>query len=476
MKITVAKGDGIGPEVMDAVLDIFVAAKVPLEYDLVAMGKQVALAGDVTGISEAARRSVESTGILFKGPMETPNGGGYKSVNVTARKLWGTFANKRVFRTLPDVPSAVRTRNLHLTMVRENIEDTYGAVEHMQTHDVAQCRRFITRPGSEQVHRYTFEMAARKGARRVTCAHKANIMKLTDGLFLEAFYDVAKDYPQIQADDVIVDALAMRLVLAPEDFDVVVLPNLQGDILTDLAAGLVGGLAYAPSANIGDGICIFEAVHGTAPDIVGQDLANPTALLLSGTMMLRHLGLGEHATTIEQALDVTLRAMHRRPDLAQPVPPFRTGRFVQTMLEALRASRPSAAEAKPPRFAPRNEPVMRVTEPTPPTALAGVDVFLESSLAPAALAEQLKPLAGPLSLTMISNRGTQVWPSGSPHTDCINHYRVRFEASGATTQQALVALLGRTAERFPLCGAEWLRIIDGARGYSLAQGQAEGSA
>ncbi|MCA9557818.1 MAG: hypothetical protein KC583_04560, partial [Myxococcales bacterium] len=395
MKITVAKGDGIGPEVMDAVLDIFVAAKVPLDYDLVAMGKQVALAGDVTGISPEARRSVESTGILFKGPMETPKGGGYKSVNVTARKLWGTFANKRVFRTLPDVPTAVRARNLHLTMVRENIEDTYGAVEHMQTHDVAQCRRFITRPGSEQVHRYTFEMAARKGARRVTCAHKANIMKLTDGLFLEAFYDVAKDYPQIQVDDVIVDALAMRLVLAPEDFDVVVLPNLQGDILTDLAAGLVGGLAYAPSANIGDGICIFEAVHGTAPDIVGQDLANPTALLLSGTMMLRHLGLVEHAATIEGALDVTLRALHRRPDLAQPIPPLRTGRFVDTMVEALRGSRPPAPQAVERPFVPRREPVMRVTEPVPTTALVGVDVFLESSLAPAPLAEQLKALGGP---------------------------------------------------------------------------------
>ncbi len=275
MKISVAMGDGIGPEIMGTVLRVFEKASVPLEYELVEMGKEVVLSGEQTGISASARQSVESSGILFKGPMETPQGGGYKSVNVTARKLWGAFANKRVYRSFPGVPAPIGSRHLDLTMVRENIEDTYGAVEHMQTHDVAQCRRFITRPGSEQVHRYTFEMAARKGARHVTCAHKANIMKLTDGLFLEVFYDVAKDYPGIEADDVIVDALAMRLVLDPSEFEVIVLPNLQGDILTDLAAGLVGGLAYAPSANIGDGICIFEAVHGTAPDMVARTWRTP---------------------------------------------------------------------------------------------------------------------------------------------------------------------------------------------------------
>ncbi|MEL6179335.1 MAG: isocitrate/isopropylmalate family dehydrogenase, partial [Myxococcota bacterium] len=202
MKITVAKGDGIGVEVMDVVLAIFDQVGVPLEYERVEMGKDVALRGEPTGISRQARESVETTGILFKGPMETPKGGGYKSVNVTARKMWGTFANKRVFRTLPTVPRPFVSGRLHLTMVRENIEDTYGAIEHMQTHDVAQCRRLITRPGCEQVHRYTFEMASRKESRRVTCAHKANIMKLTDGMFLDTFYDVAKDYPDIEADDI----------------------------------------------------------------------------------------------------------------------------------------------------------------------------------------------------------------------------------------------------------------------------------
>jgi isocitrate dehydrogenase len=471
MKITVAQGDGIGPEVMGAVLEMFDKAKVPLEYEHVPMGMDVVLAGDRTGISDSARRSVESTGILFKGPMETPKGGGYKSVNVTARKLWGAFANKRVYRTFPGVPTPTGVRGLHLTMVRENIEDTYGAVEHMQTHDVAQCRRFITRPGSEQVHRYTFEVAARKGARRVTCAHKANIMKLTDGLFLEAFYDVAKDYPEIEADDVIVDALAMRLVVDPSEFDVVVLPNLQGDIITDLAAGLIGGLSYAPSANIGDGICIFEAVHGTAPDIVGRDLANPSALLLSGTMMLRHVGLVEHAAAIEKALEQVLRSMHKRPDLGEPIPTFRTSVFTERMLAELHDVEIPDKQIPRLEIPARAEPTMRITPEPKQTLLRGVDVFLESGLPPKRVEEQLSNLGGWLKLTMISNRGTQVSPVASPFTDCVNHYRARFETEGPVSQHEIVAQLGAVGERFRLCGAEWLREIDGAQGYSLAQGQ-----
>ena len=472
MKITVAPGDGIGPEIMDVVLDVFRATRVPLEFEEVAMGKEVALAGEQTGISEEARASVEETGILFKGPMETPKGGGYKSVNVTARKLWGCFANKRVYRALPGVKNPLGLDHLDLTMVRENIEDTYGAVEHMQTPDVAQCRRFITRPGSEQVHRYTFEMAARKGARRVTCAHKANIMKLTDGLFLETFYDVAKDYPQLEADDVIVDALAMKLVLDPTEFDVIVLPNFQGDILTDLAAGLVGGLAYAPSANIGDHVCIFEAVHGTAPDIYGQDLANPSALLLSGTMMLRHIGLVEHAQLIEDALDRTLLQLKERKDLHEHVKGFRTSIFRYMLLEEIRNAGTPKGTPTISTLIPRAEPRMIVNRTPETNTLRGVDVFLDSDLSPSALASQLQALATDLELTMVSNRGTQVWPTGSTFTDCVNHYRVRFEIPGDVPQDSIVRLLGTVSERFPLCGAEWLREIDGQMAYSLAQGQA----
>ena len=308
MKIAVAKGDGIGPEIMEAVLKIFDANKVRLQYEFVEMGKWVFDKGFSNGMTPEAQQTIEKLGILFKGPMETPKGKGVKSVNVTARKTWNTYANKRVFQTLHGVDTVFSKAGIpiDITIVRENIEDTYGGIEHMLTHDVALSRRFITRPGSMQVIRYAFEMARQKNARRITCGHKANIMKLTDGLFLECFYEVAKEYPELKADDIIVDDLAMKLVVRPDQFDVVVLTNLQGDIISDLCAGLVGGLGFAPSANIGDHISIFEAVHGTAPDIAGKNIANPTALLLSGFAMLRHLGLMENAAIIENALLYTL--------------------------------------------------------------------------------------------------------------------------------------------------------------------------
>src|SRR5258708_4524997 len=308
MKIAVAKGDGIGPEIMDALLGIFKAGKVALEYEIVDMGKWVVDKGFSNGMTPEAQLTIEELGILFKGPMETPKGKGVKSVNVTARKTWNTYANKRVFQTLHGVDTVFSKAGIpiDITIVRENIEDTYGGIEHMLTQDVALSRRFITRPGSLQVIKYAFEMAKKNGARRITCGHKANIMKLTDGLFLECFQEVAREYPELKADDIIVDDLAMKLVVKPQEFDVVVLTNLQGDIISDLCAGLIGGLGFAPSANIGDHIAIFEAVHGTAPDIAGKNIANPTALLLSGIAMLRHLGLMENAGMIENSLLYTL--------------------------------------------------------------------------------------------------------------------------------------------------------------------------
>src|ERR1700750_593229 len=308
MKIAVANGDGIGPEIMDAVLSIFKAAGVPLEYVVVDMGKWVFDKGFSNGMTPEAQQTIEELGILFKGPMETPKGKGVKSVNVTARKTWNTYANKRVFQTLHGVDTVFSKAGIpiDLTIVRENIEDTYGGIEHMLTNDLALSRRFITRPGSLQLIHYAFEIAKQKNATRITCGHKANIMKITDGLFLDCFYEVAKKYPELKADDVIVDDLCMKLVTRPDTFDVVVLTNLQGDIVSDLCAGLVGGLGFAPSANIGDHIAIFEAVHGTAPDIAGKNIANPTALLLSGIAMLRHLGLMENAAIIENALLYTL--------------------------------------------------------------------------------------------------------------------------------------------------------------------------
>lgn len=481
-KIAVAHGDGIGPEIMEVTLAALRAVGAPLEFVPVEMGASVYARGERTGMTSEARDTVERLGILLKGPMETPKGGGVKSINVTARKLWNTYANKRVFRTLRGVDS-VASRGRHpieLTLIRENIEDTYGAVEHMQTHDVAQCRRFITRPGSEQVHRYAFEVALRKGARRVTCVHKANIMKLTDGLFLKTFYEVAADYPTLVADDLIVDDVAMRLVMTPEAFDVVVLPNLQGDILSDLAAGLVGGLGYAPAANIGDHVQIFEAVHGTAPDIVGKDLANPTALLLSASMMLRHLGLLDCASHLENAIETTLLAMRRCPDLGVPPPPIRATRYRELLVAAIEQTKPTEArESQRERMGVslrtelgRTQPRVMVSPKSGREEIVGVDLFVESSDPPDVLARHLAELSSSaLRMTMISNRGTQVWPTGSAFTDCVNHYRVRFEADGPRTAPELLQLAATVSERARLCSLEMLLRVDGERAFSLAQGQ-----
>lgn len=482
-KIAVANGDGIGPEIMEAVLSIFKAAKVPLEYEFVDMGKWVFDKGYSNGMTPEAQQSIESLGILFKGPMETPKGKGVKSVNVTARKTWNTYANKRTFQTLHGVDTVFSKAGIpiDITIVRENIEDTYGGIEHMLTHDVALSRRFITRPGSLQVIKYAFEMAKKKAAKRITCGHKANIMKLTDGLFLDVFYEVAKDYPELKADDVIVDDLCMKLVSRPDLFDTVVLTNLQGDIVSDLCAGLVGGLGFAPSANIGDHISIFEAVHGTAPDIAGKNIANPTALLLSGFGMLRHLGLMEAATTIENALLYTLESGVHTGDFGdKSIPSLNTIEFTQSIInnfgkQPAHNPKPFLANQKvtPTHFKLEKNPMLESLE-LDQVSIIGVDMFIESNVQPSAIAKKcLNHTADIFKLVTISNRGTQVWPKGSSFTNLVNQYCCRFESVGdvPVTQVDIIELYKRLAQDFKVCSTELLNKWGDKKAYSLAQGQ-----
>ena len=468
---------------MDAVLMIFNAADVPLTYEFVDMGKWVFDKGYSNGMTPEAQQRIESLGILFKGPMETPKGKGVKSVNVTARKTWNTYANKRVFQTLHGVDTVFSRAGIpiDITVVRENIEDTYGGIEHMLTHDVALSRRFITRPGSMQVIRYAFEMARKKQAKRITCGHKANIMKITDGLFLECFREVAREYPEIQADDVIVDDLCMKLVTRPDLFDVVVLTNLQGDIVSDLCAGLVGGLGFAPSANIGDHICIFEAVHGTAPDITGRNIANPTALLLSGLTMLRHLGLMENAAIIENALLYTLEQGFRTGDFGdRSKPALDTTAFAQAIIGHFGKQPAHGAKTVLP-----NKPVtptvfkldrnpLIMSQEMEEESIVGVDMFVESSEQPAAVAEKcLLHTLDLFKLVTISNRGTQVWPKGSVFTNLVNQYRCRFESVGDAplTQTDIIELYKRLSGDFKICSTELLNMWGDKKAYSLAQGQ-----
>jgi isocitrate dehydrogenase len=485
-KVALAPGDGIGPEITEAVISIFEAAKVPVIFEHVNMGHQVYSKGVSSGITPESMATIEKLGVLLKGPMETPKGKGLKSINVTARKVWNTYANKRVFRSLHgvDTPFSRAGIPIDITLVRENIEDTYGGIEHFLTHDVALCRRFITRPGSEQVHRYTFEMARQHGFKKVTCGHKANIMKLTDGLFLEVFYEVAKDYPQITASDVIVDDLAMKLVRRPDQFQVIVLPNLQGDIISDLCAGLVGGLGFAPSANIGDSVAIFEAVHGTAPDIAGKGIANPTSMLLSGLMLLRHLGLHGKAALIENALFATIESgIHTADFGSHETKPSTTKEFASAIIARLgSAPRHNSISEK------QDDDIgvgaaktcyvrsqHRILEsPKISGRIVGIDIFVEITQQPTSVAAIIESiLEAPYKLTLVSNRGTQVWPSGSLLTDCVNQYRVRIEipSNRAATDVEMLKVAVSLAEHFKVCSTELLMEYDGVAGYSLAQGQ-----
>jgi isocitrate dehydrogenase len=483
MKIAVAKGDGIGPEIMEAVIGIFNAAKLPLDYQYVDMGKWVFDKGFSNGMTPEAKETIEQLGILFKGPMETPKGKGVKSVNVTARKTWNTYANDRKFQTLSGVDTVFSKAgiNIDLTIVRENIEDTYGGIEHKLTQDVAIARRYITRGGSEQVIRYAFEMAQKKGAKRVTCGHKANIMKLTDGLFLEVFNEIAKEYPNLKADDIIVDDLCMKLVSRPELFDVIVLTNLQGDIVSDLCAGLVGGLGFAPSSNIGDHISIFEAVHGTAPDIAGKNIANPTSLLLSGLNMLRHLGMMEKAVMIENALLYTLESGVHTGDFGdKSIASVNTTVFAQAIIDNFgkqptQNPKPSLKDFE---FVSTNKAIsnnpMLLGSNKEPHKIVGADFFIETTLQPNELAAiAMEQEKNELKLVTISNRGTQVWPTGSVFTNLVNQYLLRFETENATplTQSDIIHLYSELAKNFQISSVEILNMWGDKKAYSLAQGQ-----
>jgi isocitrate dehydrogenase len=484
-KIAVANGDGIGPEIMQAVLRIFEANNVPLEYEFVEMGKSYFDAGHSTGMTAKAKETIENLGLLFKGPMETPKGKGVKSINVTARKVWNTYANQRDFRTLNGVETVFSKAGIpiNLTIIRENIEDTYGGIEHLLTYDVAVGRRIITRPGSAQVIRYAFEMARRKGYTKLACAHKANIMKLTDGLFLETFLEIAKEYPDIQSSDIIVDDLCMKLVTQPQNFQAIVLTNLQGDIVSDLCAGLVGGLGFAPSANIGDNISIFEAVHGTAPDIMGKGIANPTALLLSGILMLRYMGFTENAATIENSLLYTLEQGTHTGDFGdKSTTAVGTEGFADVIIANLgKAPANGGVIGKPNMLVKANAGHKTLTKNKLTATegikeeMVGVDVFVESNyLQPAELAELAKKrLNDNFELVMISNRGTQVWPTGSIYTELVNEYRVRFEKKpeAVVTQKELLNIAADFSEDAKVCSVEFLMKFGDKIGYTLAQGQ-----
>ena len=311
-KVTLIRGDGVGPEITDAVVSILERADAPVEFEEVSAGLE-SLRAKGDPLPPAVLDSVRTNGVALKGPLTTPVGGGFKSVNVRLRQSLDLYANLRPVKNFPAVPS--RFQEVDLVVVRENTEDLYSGLEHVVVPGVVESLKIITERASTRIARFAFEYARSAGRERVTAIHKANIMKLSDGLFLDCFRRIAAEYPEIRADERIVDALCMDLVLRPETYDMLLLENLYGDIVSDLGAGLVGGLGLVGSANLGQDCAVFEAVHGSAPDIAGKNIANPTALLLSAIMMLSHVGAPQVANRIGSALEATYAAGIRTKDI-----------------------------------------------------------------------------------------------------------------------------------------------------------------
>jgi NAD-dependent isocitrate dehydrogenase len=464
-EVVLIKGDGIGPEISDAVVEIFEAAQVPIKWIEHQAGLNT-IEKHPTGIPAETLAAIEKYQVALKGPTTTPIGTGHKSVNVTLRTTLELFANVRPAKSLP----GVRTRfdNIDLIIVRENIEDTYSGIEHHQTACVAQGLKLITRPGSIRIAKYAFEMAKKYGRKKVVAVHKANIHKITDGLFLKCFYEVASEYPEIQSSDIIVDNACMQLVSNPERFDVMVLPNLYGDIVSDLCAGLVGGLGVAPGGNIGENSAIFESVHGSAPDIAGKGIANPTALLLSSFQMLQHLGLHKTKLRIESALIQTLKDGIKTGDLGGK---SNTKEFTKAIISNLEPVLEDEFKDPVPL---RIKSGMLKTYKEVEEYCHGVDVFVENPKGLPTMPEQVDNL----KLKMISNRGTKVYPGVMPKIWLVDHHRCRYVATDANGNYMNIG----DEEIFDLireissAGIKWmhiekLQLFDGELGYSKAQGE-----
>lgn len=474
--ISLVRGDGIGPEISEAVLRILEASGAGLSYTEIEAGEKVYLSGKTSGIPDNAWDILRKHPILLKGPITTPRGSGYKSLNVTIRKTLGLFANLRPARTFDPF---VQTKHpgVDLVIVRENEEDTYAGIEHRQTREVTQCLKLITKPGTEKIVRYAFNFAKSNGRRKITCMVKDNIMKITDGLFADIFKSVAREYPEIETESMIVDIGAALLANKPQKFDVILAPNLYGDILSDIAAEVTGSVGMCGSSNIGDSIAMFEAVHGSAPDIAGQNIANPTALLQAAVLMLVHLGKTEEATLIRNALLKALEDGCRTGDIFigdAGTQKLGTKEFATAIIDRLGES-PKILKMqeirKPEPFTLSKVDVLEKKE------LMGVDVFLDchSNRNPEFLGKKLEEFTtGNLKLKMITNRGVKVYPEGQPETFLTDHCRSRFVSAdgGVVNHQTILSLLQKFNEAgMDFIKTENLYYFDGKPGYSLGQGE-----
>jgi isocitrate dehydrogenase len=474
--ITVAYGDGIGPEIMTATLRVLEAAGAQLDIETIDIGEKVYLAGNTSGISKESWDSLLRTKIFLKAPITTPQGGGYKSLNVTARKTLGLYANVRPCVSYnPFIAS--KHPEMDVVIVRENEEDLYAGIEYRQTNDVYQCLKLISRPGSEKICRYAFEYARTNNRKKVTCFIKDNIMKFTDGIFHKVFDEVASEYPEIESDSLIVDIGSAFLAERPGTLDVIVTQNLYGDIISDIAAQITGSVGLAGSANIGDDYAMFEAIHGSAPNIAGKNIANPSGLLMGSVMMLAHIGQYDIAQKIHNAWlttieDGILTADLFNEDLSRKK--VGTEQFADEVIQRL-GQQPKVLKAvsyshKGDKRIKRSEVTIHEKEKK---ELVGIDVYLDWTGTPEDLGSKMREFSNDtMKLTGISNRGVSVWPEGSPNIYCADQWRCRFESGNTLEHNDLLDLLKRIDDAgYDFVKTEHLYKFDGVEGYSRSQGQ-----
>lgn len=479
-KITVAYGDGIGPEIMKATLAILEAAGAQLEYDVIEIGEQVYLKGISSGMEPKSFDSLRETKVFLKSPITTPQGGGFKSLNVTTRKSFGLYANVRPCKAYSPFIKTYFPKT-DLVIIRENEEDLYAGIEHRQTNEVYQCLKVISQPGSEKIIRYAFEYAKKYGRKKVTCMTKDNIMKLADGLFHKTFDEIAKEYPEIQTDHKIIDIGTALIADRPEIFDVIVTLNLYGDIISDVAAQVTGSVGLGGSANVGEEVAMFEAIHGSAPDIAGMDIANPSGLLNGAIMMLVHIGQPEVAEKISNAWMKTLEDGIHTGDIYQEGLSSKkvgTQEFAQAVIERLGQLPTSMAPAEFEKGEIKPMDTKLRPKAKAKKELTGVDVFIDwdqEGRDPNVIGEKLRQAnANGLQLHLITNRGVKVFPEGMKETFCTDHWRCRFktdDGSVVTHTQVLDLLQQIEKLGFDFIKTEHLYTFDGVRGYSLAQGE-----
>lgn len=475
--ITVAFGDGIGPEIMSASLKVLLAAGANIAAEPIDIGERVYKRGHSAGIAPEAWDSLRRTKVFYKAPISTPQGGGFKSLNVTVRKALGLYANVRPATAYAPF-IATQHPGMDVVIVRENEEDVYAGIEHRQTDDVYQCLKLVSRPGCEKIVRFAFAFARAHGRKKVSCFTKDNIMKMTDGLFHRIFDEIAPEYPDIQTEHLIVDIGMAKLAKDPGRFDVVVLPNLYGDILSDIAAEIAGSVGLAPSANIGEHAAVFEAVHGSAPDIAGTGVANPSGLMLAGAMMLAHIAQPGAAERLHNAWLATIEDGVHTADIFLEGASSKgvgTEAFADAVIARLGRE---PRTLTPARYVAFSLPAVGSISRAPPARkeLVGVDVFVHwNGTDPNALAVRMQEAQnGFLSLQMITNRGVKVWPNGLPETFTTDHWRCRYLASAG--KQMSKALVAELLMRLDQAGVEFVKTehlftFDGVAGYSLGQGE-----